>query len=117
METTNKIKRSELWNKIYAIVNQIPRKNVDGDAMDAASATTEIEFLIETYNAEVLTENSLIQLGYEKVGFTCIQNEYGIRHNGNRMLNRILVKDNKFIYLDTNTEFYTIDELKSLLKN
>ena len=49
MENTNKVERSELWNDIYRIVNQIPRKEVDGDAVDAPSATTSIEKLIEKY--------------------------------------------------------------------
>ena len=49
MENTNKVERSELWNDIYRIVKQIPRKEVDGDAVDAPSATTSIENLIEKY--------------------------------------------------------------------
>ena len=49
MENTNKVERSELWNDIYRIVKQIPRKEVDGDAVDAPSATTSIEKLIEKY--------------------------------------------------------------------
>ena len=48
MENTNKVERSELWNDIYRIVNQIPRKEVDGDAVDAPSATTSIEKLFKT---------------------------------------------------------------------
>ena len=43
MEVTNRIQRSELWDKIYNIVKQIPRKEVQGDAMDAPSASTKIE--------------------------------------------------------------------------
>ena len=49
MEKINKVERSELWNDIYRIVKQIPRKEVDGDAVDAPSATTSIENLIEKY--------------------------------------------------------------------
>ena len=49
MKKTNKVERSELWNDIYRIVKQIPRKEVDGDAVDAPSATTSIENLIEKY--------------------------------------------------------------------
>jgi hypothetical protein len=45
MEQTNKVQRSELYNDILKIVKQIPRQNVDGDAMDAASASFEIEKL------------------------------------------------------------------------
>ena len=49
MENTNKVERSELWNDIYRIVKQIPRKEVDCDAVDAPSATTSIEQLISSY--------------------------------------------------------------------
>lgn len=47
MEKSKEIKRSELWQKIYLIVSQIPRKEiVNGDFVDASSASTEIEKLI-----------------------------------------------------------------------
>ena len=46
MEKLNKVERSELWNEIYNIVKQIPRKDVDGDAVDAPSATTSIEEML-----------------------------------------------------------------------
>ena len=49
MENTNKVERSELWNEIYNIVRQIPRKEVSEDAVDAPSATTSIEQLIHKY--------------------------------------------------------------------
>lgn len=45
MEQSNRIQRSEVWEKIYEIVKQIPTKAVDGDCMDAPSAATEIEEL------------------------------------------------------------------------
>lgn len=44
---TNKVERSELWNEIYEIVKQIPRKETNEDAVDAKSATTSIENLIK----------------------------------------------------------------------
>lgn len=44
-DETNKV-YSPLWHQIYAIVRQIPRANVEGDAMDASSATTQIEKLL-----------------------------------------------------------------------
>ncbi len=49
MENTNKLERSQLWNEIYAIVKQIPRKETNEDAVDAPSATTSIEKLISSY--------------------------------------------------------------------
>lgn len=51
MENTNKVQRSEMWEQIYKIVKQIPRKEVGGDAMDAPSAATEIEkYFLKTCN-------------------------------------------------------------------
>ncbi len=58
MENTNKVERSELWNDIYGIVKQIPRKEVDGDAVDAPSATTSIENLIEKYKIKSVENNN-----------------------------------------------------------
>ena len=49
MENTNKLERSELWNEIYNIVKQSPRKDLVEDAVDAPSATTSIEQLIQKY--------------------------------------------------------------------
>ena len=49
MEKSNKVERSELWNEIYNIVKQIPRKDVEGDVgdvVDAPSATTSIEEML-----------------------------------------------------------------------
>jgi hypothetical protein len=58
METINEVKRSKLWNDIYDIVKQIPRKDVDGDALDASSATTSIEeILVKTKH--VLTNRDI----------------------------------------------------------
>ena len=46
MENTSECKRSETWNKIYSIVNQLQLKESDGDdRIDKSSCTTEIELL------------------------------------------------------------------------
>lgn len=45
METATKVQRSELWNKIYEKVKQLPRAKVDGDAVDHPSLTTTLEEL------------------------------------------------------------------------
>ena len=45
MEESNRLERSEIWYMIYDIVKQIPRKEVQCDAVDAPSATTMIEEL------------------------------------------------------------------------
>jgi hypothetical protein len=51
MEATSSPSRTELWEKIYSIVSLIPRVKVKGDAVDALSATTAIEQML---NAEYL---------------------------------------------------------------
>ena len=45
METTSRVKRSELWNKIYEKVKELPRANVDGDAVDHPSLSVTLEEL------------------------------------------------------------------------
>ena len=70
MENTNKVERSELWNDIYRIVKQIPRKEVDGDAVDAPSCAYELEQLFlkwqqeRSYSDEDLI--SLLEFNYKK---------------------------------------------------
>ncbi len=44
-EVTSKLNRSKLWNNIYKEVKQLPRKDVDGDAVDYPSLTTTLEEL------------------------------------------------------------------------
>jgi hypothetical protein len=45
LEEVRKVERTELFNSIFSVVKQIPRKDVDGDAMDAPSCAYEIEQL------------------------------------------------------------------------
>ena len=54
-EETQEVKRSELYNEIYAIVKQIPRANVDSDCMDASSASVAIEELIASHDSRQLS--------------------------------------------------------------
>ena len=44
-DKTSRVKRTKLWEKIHQIVSQIPRENVEGDAMDAESAAVSLEEL------------------------------------------------------------------------
>jgi hypothetical protein len=44
--------KSSLYNEIYSIVKQIPRKDVDGDAMDVISCAYEIEQLFYEWQQE-----------------------------------------------------------------
>jgi len=52
-------KRSELWNSIYEIINKIPSKDVEGDAVDAPSAATSIEKLILSLPFTKVTDDDI----------------------------------------------------------
>lgn len=73
MEQSNRIQRSEVWEKIYKIVKQIPTKAVDGDCMDAPSAATEIEELflkllpIQNVSVSFLSEGMANKI-YKQIG-------------------------------------------------
>lgn len=56
MEQSNKIQRSETWNRIHNIVKQIPRMHTVGDALDAPSAATEIEQLFDDHSSYLREE-------------------------------------------------------------
>jgi hypothetical protein len=47
-----KVERTELFNSIFSVVKQIPRKDVDGDAMDVPSCAYEIEQLFYKWQQE-----------------------------------------------------------------
>jgi hypothetical protein len=49
MDNHNKQNHSELWNKIYNLVKEIPRENITEDAPDAPSVSTDLENLFEKY--------------------------------------------------------------------
>lgn len=62
-ERANTIERSHLWESIYSIVSQIPRAEVEGDALDAPSAATAIESMVVDYYGQTDIQNeSLIDL-------------------------------------------------------
>jgi hypothetical protein len=52
LEEVRKVERTELFNSIFSVVKQIPRKDVDGDAMDAPSCASEIEQLFYKWQQE-----------------------------------------------------------------
>ena len=77
-EGTPEIKRSELWNKIYSIVRQIPRENVNCDAMDASSASSEIERMVTA----LISEGYVSKEEYNRlVGLMQSQNPFPNRTN------------------------------------
>ena len=52
LEEVRKVERSDLYNKIHSIVKQIPREDVETDAMDASSCAYDIEQLFYKWQAE-----------------------------------------------------------------
>lgn len=57
MDKSNKIERSKIWQQIYNIVEQIPIEEVEGDAIDAPSAATEIEQIFLKYQSKIRSIN------------------------------------------------------------
>ena len=61
LEEIKVIKRTELYNSILSIVKQIPRKEVDEDAVDAPSCAYELEQLFLKWQQErSYSENDMI---------------------------------------------------------
>ena len=52
IEEVRKVERSDLYNKIHSIVRQIPREDVETDAMDASSCAYDIEQLFYKWQQE-----------------------------------------------------------------
>lgn len=69
LEEIRIVKRTELYNSILSIVKQIPRKEVQDDAMDAPSCTYELEQLFLKFQQErIYSEEDLKQFAFECVG-------------------------------------------------
>jgi hypothetical protein len=63
LEEVRKVERSDLYNKIYSIVKQIPREDVETDAMDASSCAYDIEQLFYKRQQErMYSEKEVLQL-------------------------------------------------------
>lgn len=66
LEEAGVIKRTKLYNSILSIVKQIPRKEVEGDVMDASSCTYELEQLFlklqQEQNKNLYTEKEVLDL-------------------------------------------------------
>ena len=65
LEEVRMVKRTELYNSILSIVKQIPRKEVQDDAMDAPSCTYELEQLFlkwqQEQNKNLYSEKDMIE--------------------------------------------------------
>ena len=64
LEEVRKVERTELFDSIHSVVKQIPRKDVDGDAMDAPSCAYEIEQLFYKLQSERLFTDDEMNLAY-----------------------------------------------------
>jgi len=67
LEEVRNVERTELFNSIFSVVKKIPRKDVDGDAMDAPSCAYEIEQLF--YNWQQEQDKQEIQDLKNRLGF------------------------------------------------
>ena len=64
LEEVRVVKRTELYNSILSIVKQIPRKEVEGDAMDAPSCAYELQQLFLKWQQErSYSEEDLMDFG------------------------------------------------------
>lgn len=71
MEESNKIQRSEVWEKIYKIVKTLPKEDCNGmDAPDASSVATELEVLfLKLLPIQHVRQQSELLLQAYKEGF------------------------------------------------
>ena len=67
LEEVRMVKRTELYNSILSIVKQLPRKEVQDDAMDAPSCTYELEQLFlkwqQKQDKKLYSEEDLLNFG------------------------------------------------------
>lgn len=80
MEQTTEIERSQIWKQIHEVVNKIPRKNVEGNAMDAVSAATEIEQLFQEKKATEYTVRYPIAFHTVDVAVVKTDHDHNITH-------------------------------------
>jgi len=114
-EQSNIVVHSPLWHHIYAIIRQIPRDNVDYDAMDAPSAATQIEDL---FNQSQNNINGYIK--YLKTRIKHIQDhipEFWMHENLNeiQVLYRT-INELKTLYNITTENDDDMNEIKEWLK-
>ena len=68
VEEVSKVERSDLYNKIHSIVKQIPREDVETDAMDASSCAYDIEqFFYKWQQERSYSEKNIKQFAFECV--------------------------------------------------
>jgi hypothetical protein len=79
-EEVREVKRTDLYNSILSIVKQIPRENVESDAMDAPSCAYEIEQLFYKWQQERMYSEEEVRLMFSE-SFWASQEGYNITSN------------------------------------
>ena len=74
LEDFIKVERSDLYNKIHSIVKQIPREDVETDAMDASSCAYDIEQLFYKWQQERMYSEEEVRKIAEEVRWQAIGN-------------------------------------------
>jgi hypothetical protein len=74
LEEVRKVERSDLYNKIHSIVKQIPREDVETDAMDASSCAYDIEQLFYKWQQERMYSEEEVRKIAEEVRWQAIGN-------------------------------------------
>ena len=89
LEEVRKVERSDLYNKIHSIVKQIPREDVETDAMDASSCAYDIEQLFYKWQKEKsYSEEDMISFAkffkqYTFIDNTSVGDLYALDETGN----------------------------------
>ena len=82
LEEVRKVERSDLYNKIHSIVKQIPREDVETDAMDASSCAYDIEQLFYKWQQErSYSEEEVKKIINDIVEKHCTYFEQNIKNN------------------------------------
>ena len=77
LEEVRVVKRTELYNSILSIVKQIPRKEVEGDAMDAPSCAYELEQLFYKCQQErMYSEEEVLKIIQECKSYLSFGDEF-----------------------------------------
>jgi hypothetical protein len=108
LEEVRKVERTELFNSILSITKQIPRKDVDGDAMDAPSCAYEIEQLFYKWQQE---QDNLKQKHTQALYSNCQKVlEEKIKQDKNKFSEEDMINRTQVVFELTN-KGYSIDEI------
>lgn len=89
LEEVRVVKRTELYNSILSIVKQIPRKEVECDAMDAPSCTYELEQLFYKWQQERLyTKEDVREMLFEALNHD--KTECCVTHTNDSIVRKVI---------------------------